>query len=81
MPDKLTKRRDLLRALGAYGVMVDLAGGKGSHCKLVRVIGGQRVSTILPDREEYPPSVVRQARKKFKLTADDGVSDHEFYRH
>jgi hypothetical protein len=80
MADRSLKLRELRRILSRYDVWEDPSRGKGSHAMFFRRLGDGVYSYPVPT---HGPTVaqcyVRGARKKFKLTAADGISDTEFY--
>ncbi len=82
MAERPLSYADLLRILKRFGVYEESNRGKGSERMLARVIDG--VVIRLPTRchssgDEKPKGVIRSIRRHFKLTADDGVADREFY--
>ena len=79
MPDRILKLRDLRRILASFGRWEDSSRGKGSHTMFFRTIDERRVSYPLPTRDDILASYVRQLRRRFKLTAEDGVCDDDFY--
>jgi hypothetical protein len=79
MADRCIKLRRLRQILGSYGVTWDPTKGKGSHGTFEKIIDGRYYSYPVPDEKDVLICYVRGCRKKFKLTADDGVTDDEFY--
>jgi len=73
------KLRDLRRILASYGVQEDVSSGKGSHTKFYKQFDDGNFSYPVPKRKDVLPCYVRGCRKKFRLTAQDGVSDEEFF--
>ena len=75
------KLRDLRKALKRYGVWEDASRGDGSHTMFFRRIGNGVYSYPVPTHGSDLVLVcyVKGCRKKFKLTASDGVSDKAFY--
>ncbi|MCH8314829.1 MAG: hypothetical protein IIA64_02545 [Planctomycetes bacterium] len=83
MPDRPLKYRKLLKTLRRYGINEVKARGKGSHRMLVGVVDGGLVKHPIKchnDGEEKPKAVVASIRRVFKLTADNGVTDRDFYQ-
>ncbi len=62
-----------------YGVDWDASHGKGSHGSFWKMIGGSYFSYPVPHEKDVLVCYVRGCRKKFKLTAEDGVADRDFY--
>lgn len=77
MPDKPLKLHDLRRLLAAYGVSEDPSRGKGSHTTFVSNTSTFPVPTSKGDIKRV---YVTACRRRFRLTAADGVSDEDFYR-
>lgn len=74
------KRRELEKILRRYGVEEYEAGGKGSHTKFVRDVPGRGLMSYpLPMCDDVLPCYINPLRKQLGLTADDGVSDAEFF--
>jgi predicted RNA binding protein YcfA (HicA-like mRNA interferase family) len=80
MADRTLKLRDLKRRLGRYGVTWDESRGKGSHLVFMRTIDGGVFTYPVPTHsEDVLVCYVRGARRRFRLTAEDGVTDAAFY--
>lgn len=82
MADKTLRYRDLLKRLKLFGVSEDAKRGKGSERLLSRVVDGRVLSTTTKchsESDQKPKAVIRAIRRRLKLTAQDGVSDDEFY--
>ncbi|MGA2232092.1 MAG: hypothetical protein ABSH22_14445 [Tepidisphaeraceae bacterium] len=79
MADKTLKFRELRRILKSFGIEWDPGKGKGSHGSFWKRMDGGVFSYPIPHQKDVQQWYVRGCRKKFKLTADDGVSDEEFY--
>ena len=82
MPDRTLKLRDLRAILKRYGCWEDPSRGKGSHTMFFRLIPATGAVMPFPlptSRPDILRSYVRSCRKAFHLTAEDGVSDAEFY--
>lgn len=78
--DRPLPLHELVAILSRYSIDCDTSRGKGSHCMFVRVNREGRTSYPVPKRgKEVLQVYVRGCRKAFKLTAEDGVSDREFY--
>ncbi len=76
---KKLKLRELRKILARYGVTEDPSRGKGGHTMFFKHMGGIEFSYPIPSKKEVKDCYVRGARRKFQLTAEDGVSDDEFY--
>lgn len=79
MVQKNLKRTDFVRILRYYGVAEDTKSGKGSHTKFWKMIDGKKFSYPVPGDRVVKPCYIRGARKKFKLTAKDNVTDDDFF--
>ncbi len=79
MGDRSIKLRRLRQILKRFGVEWDPGRGKGSHGMFEKVMHGGVFTYPVPDQTDVLVCYVRGCRKKFKLTAEDGVSDDEFY--
>jgi predicted RNA binding protein YcfA (HicA-like mRNA interferase family) len=80
MADRTLKLRRLIQILKAFGVNSDSKRGKGSHMIFYKRIDGATVTYPIPtSSKDVLICYIRSCRKKFKLTEDDGVSDHDFY--
>ena len=82
MPGKLLKHRKLIKILRGFGVTENKVRGKGSHRRLVRLVGNRQYSTTITfhgRNMEHSGSVVESVRRRLKLTDEDGVSDQDFY--
>lgn len=79
MPDRLIKLRDLRRILRSFDCWEETSRGKGGHTMFFRMIDGRKFSYPIPGRDDVLACYVRGARRKFRLTAEDGVSDADFY--
>jgi len=75
MADRSLKLRKLRRILRRYGVAEDPSRGKGSHTVFYR----GNVSYPVPTESDVKKCYVQGCRRRFQLTAEDGVSDKEFY--
>jgi predicted RNA binding protein YcfA (HicA-like mRNA interferase family) len=73
------KFRELRKILNSFGVTEEPSRGKGSHAMFARVIDGRRFTFPVPTEKEVKPPYVRGCRRRFQLTAEDGVSDEDFY--
>jgi hypothetical protein len=77
VPYQLRKLRKILKSFGAWE---DESRGRGSHTMFFRNIDGSVYSYPVPTHKpEINDCYVKGVRKKFKLTAKDGVSDAEFF--
>lgn len=80
--DRSLKYRDLLKILKRFGVWEDARRGKGSERMLCRAIRGRELrypTKCHNEGDEKPKAVVRAIRRALGLTAEDGVSDEQFY--
>jgi hypothetical protein len=81
--DKPTRYRDLLKFITKYGVYEDAKRGKGSERLWIRKMpdGSTRSMPVTCHGSGYVVGVglVRAIRRRFQLTAADGVADEEFY--
>ena len=78
--DRTLKFNVLKRILGRYGIHWNAGKGKGSHGSFEKLMDGGMFTYPIPHHGKHVPQpYIRGVRKKFKLTADDGVSDDEFY--
>lgn len=77
MPDKATiKFRKLRKILLSFGVVENRSRGKGGHILFSK---GSVSYTIVAKKNDVNGCYIRGARRAFKLTPADGVSDREFY--
>jgi len=78
--DRPLPLKRLRRTLKAFGVKEAPSRGKGSHTYFYKIIEGGEVGYPVPTTTE-PVLVcyVKGARRKFRLTPADGVSDRNFY--
>ncbi len=78
----MAKRRvtihELRRILRRYGVEEDSSRGKGSHTLFFKQFDdGEFTDPILTNGKNVNPAYVKCARRRFRLTPEDGVSDDE----
>ena len=73
------KLRDLRKILRSFDVNEDTSKGKGSHTLFWKVFADGRFSLPVPKNKDVLPCYVSQARRKFRLTPEDGVTDEDFY--
>lgn len=79
--DRPLKLHDLRRILHRFGVEEDPRRGKGSHTLFFKRRSGGVVSFPIPTSGgDVPRQYVRALRRRFGLTAEDGVADADFYR-
>lgn len=72
--------RDLRRILASFGVGEDPNRGKGSHTMFFKTFDDGAVAYPVPTHgKEVKDCYVRGCRKKFRLTASDGIADDDFY--
>jgi hypothetical protein len=82
MADNPLKYRDLRRILASFNVEEHKKRGKGSERIFVGIIQGRKRTIPVKchgEGKEVPAPVIRAMRRRFQLTASDGVSDAEFY--
>lgn len=81
MADRPVDLRKLRRLLGKYDVWEEKSRGKGSHTLFCRRLPDGVYTYPIPTHSD-PVKVcyVKGARKRFRLTAHDGISDDEFYK-
>jgi hypothetical protein len=78
--DRPLKLRELRRILKRYGIFEDSSLGKGSHTTFVQVRPTGTLTYPVPTtRSDILICYVRGCRKRFGLSAEDGVTDKEFY--
>lgn len=79
--DYNTKFNRLKRILVSYGLVVDKAGAKGSEVKISDPLRTHKRMRIGKHgrNPEIAKQVIGNIRRKFQLTAEDGVSDQDFY--
>jgi hypothetical protein len=65
--------------LKRYDVKEAKKRGKGSHVMFQKTFPEGTFSYPIPNKPDVKAHYVRECRKKFRLTAEDGVSDEEFY--
>jgi hypothetical protein len=77
MPIRLKKLRKCLKQ---FDVWEETSRGKGSHTLFKRQIEDQVYSYPIPTHDkDVLDCYVKQLRKQFRLTPDDGVSDEQFF--
>jgi hypothetical protein len=82
MADRPLKLHDLRRILRHFAVQENTKRGKGSHTTFWKKLANGVFSYPVPtSKSDVDACYVRGCRKKFRLTAADGVSDDEFYQH
>jgi hypothetical protein len=77
--ERITKWRDLLRIAAKWRISVSPPAGGGSHYKFSRQLADGVYTYPIPHRDVVGKPYLRGLRKQFRLTTDDGISDHEFY--
>ena len=76
-PLKLARLRKILRS---FGIDEDPSRSRGSHTVFFKQIDGRWYTYPVPtNHSDVGQPYVRGCRKKFRLTAEDGVSDEVFY--
>ena len=72
--------KQLRQRLAAFGVDENPGGGKGSHTLFEKTFADGTYTYPVPtSRKDVLPCYVKGCRKRFRLTAEDGVSDEEFF--
>jgi hypothetical protein len=80
MADRAMLLRDLRRAVYRFGGWEDPARGKGSHTMFFRKLATGTFSYPIPTHnKEVRAQYVKSLRARLGLTADDGISDEDFY--
>jgi hypothetical protein len=80
MADRPLNLRDLRTTLARYDAWEDPGRGKGSHTMFFRVVNGGTYSYPIPTHDkEVHKRYVKGCRERLSLTAEDGISDEEFY--
>ena len=68
--------------LRRYGVAEDSSRGEGSHTLFDKQFeDGEFTDPIPTHGQDVNPACVKGARRRFRLTFADGVSDDEFFAH
>jgi hypothetical protein len=81
MADRAMPLRDLRRAVNKHGGWEDTSRGKGSHTMFFRKLPTGTFSYPIPTHhKEVRAQYVKGLRARLGLTADDGISDEDFYR-
>ena len=70
---------DFVRKFGAYGVSITKRK-RSPHYKMTKMIDGKLYIYPVPKKagQHVKEIYVRKARKRFRLTPGDGVSDDDF---
>jgi hypothetical protein len=80
---KAIKFRDLKRVFRSFGVIAIEGSSPGHkrkrHCLLADASGNKFPIPAHNDGDDVYRTYVEAARRKFRLTPEDGVSDREFY--
>jgi hypothetical protein len=79
MPDRTIKLRELRRILRRFDVEEAPFRGKGSHILFQKRFPEGTFTYPVPNKKDVNAPYVRECRKKFRLTPEDGVSDEAFY--
>ena len=79
MGKRRLKLGDFTRILGTFGVECDRSRGKGGHILFFRQFSDGKFTYPVPNKNDVLPCYVKGARKKFRLTVEDGVSDDDFF--
>ena len=80
----MAKRRvtihELRRILKRYGVEEDPSRGQGSHTLFYKQFAEGEFTYPIPTHDKgVNPAYVKGARRKFRLTPADGVSNDDFF--
>jgi len=59
--------------------MEDTKRGKGSHTLFWTKIGEKKFTYPVPGDRVVKACYIRGARKKFRLTSNDGITDEDFF--
>lgn len=78
-PPRFLGRREILRALRAYGCIIKERHGKGNHCLVSRKTRDGNHKYTLPEHRLYGHDYIGPLRRTLHLTASDNVPDREFY--
>lgn len=76
---KLTKLRKILRH---FGIGENPSKGKGSHSTFIKKNAAGKVTASYPVPTTIPDVLIcyiKGSRRRFSLTAADGISDKDFY--
>jgi hypothetical protein len=73
------KLRDLRKILRSFGVDEDKSKGKGDHTTFYKHFEDGCFSYPIPDKPDVLPCYVSGARRKFRLTQEDGITDDDFF--
>jgi hypothetical protein len=79
MGKRRLKLRDLRKILRSFGIGEDRSRGKGDHILFYKQFADGCFSYPIPDKADVLPCYVSGARRKFRLTREDGVSDDDFF--
>ncbi|MHC5541211.1 type II toxin-antitoxin system HicA family toxin [Singulisphaera rosea] len=80
MADRTIKMADLKSILNRYGVGWSEQRGTGSHILFSKEMDGGIFTYPIPTHgKDVLACYLRGVRKKFKLRAEDGVADKDFY--
>jgi len=81
MAKRRLKLNELRRILASFGVTEDKKRGKGSHTTFVKQFPEEPKPRIysMPSRKDVLPCYVKDCRRRFRLTPEDGVTDEDFY--
>lgn len=80
MADRSLSLKELRRILSRFGVSEDPSMGKGSHTTFWKKFAEGVFTYPVPTHDkDVQECYVKGCRRKFRLTAKDGVSDKDFY--
>ena len=77
------KFRELKKILARFGISWDNRRGKGSHGVFVGLTHVTRLRQVYPvpskQQKQIDVAYINPLRRKFELTAEDGVDDEAFF--
>jgi hypothetical protein len=79
MGKRRLKLRELRKILRSFGVEEDKSRGKGDHTLFYKQFPDGRFSYPIPDKTDVLPCYVSGARRKYRLTREDGITDDDFF--
>lgn len=79
MADRRLPLRTLRKILRRFDVSEDKSRGSGSHTFFFKQFSEGEFGYPVPHDKDVAKCYVQGARRKFRLTEEDGVSDDDFY--
>lgn len=73
------KLHELRKILRSFGVLEDPSRGKGGHTYFCRRFPEGEFGYPVPTKKDVKHVYVKGARRRFRLTPEDGVTDDDFY--